>query len=196
MAINATTLAGPLGKNDVYALLTAATGAAQGSFCLIGNELCAFVGNPIGNQVLLRRGLDGSAVSAHATGEPVQIGLSTDLGSPAPGNDTGFGVQSVGSPATVSYSASGAINPVPGTALLVGAGPFAMTLAAPLQITTGTLTITSTTGAAHTITVAGGLGGGGSAMDVITLPAATASVVLQASNGKWLPISLGGAAAA
>src|SRR5262245_58043010 len=196
MAITATTLAGPLGKNDVYALLTATTGAVAGAFLLIGNELCQQVGAPQGNVVLLRRGLDGSAVSAHAAAEPVQIGLGSDIGSPAPGNDTSFGVQSSGQPATTTYTARGALAPVPGGVILAGASVLAMTLAAPTQLTTGTMVITSTNPVAHTITVAGGLGGGGASFDVITMPAAAQQVTLVASNGKWCLGALGGAAAA
>src|SRR5262252_1997581 len=196
MAINATTLAGPLGKNDVYALLTATTGAVDRAFILIGNELCQQVGAPQGNVVLLRRGLDGGAVVAHVAAEPVQIGTGSDIGNPAPANDTSFGYQNVGNGPTKSYNASGALDPVPHNAVLVGAGPYAMTLAAPSTLTNGTLTITSTGAAAHTITVAGGLGGGGASFDVITMAAMASQITLLASNGKWVLGNLAGAAAA
>jgi hypothetical protein len=196
MAISSTTLAAALGKNDVYAILTSGTGVVAGGFGLIGNELVSFTAAPVGGAVYVRRGLDGSAVVAHAAGEIVQVGLGSDIGGPSAGNDTSFGYQNAGNGPTKAYTASGAIDPVPHNALLVGAGPLAMTLAAPTQLTTGTLTITSSTAAAHTITVAGGLGGGGASFDVITMAAMTGQIVLTASNGKWVLGNLAGGAAA
>ena len=196
MATTSTTLAAPMGKNDLYALLTSVAGVADKTFALIGNELCQVIGAPIGTQVLLRRGIDGGTWVAHASGEPVGLGTAgSDLTQPMPGDDTAYGPDSQAAPGliTQSFTASGAIPAIPGSVRLVGASVLAMTLALPNPMQSGVLTLQSTSGTAHTVTIAGwGVG----STHVITFPAYPTTVVLQASGGTWLPVALGGATVA
>jgi hypothetical protein len=96
----------------------------------------------------------------------------------------------------VKYSASGAINPIEGQALITKTGAFAaMTLRAPTAgaVSNGgddgrILTIVSSTAYAHTITTPAGnvLDGSGTPKHVFTFTAnAGGSVTLQAQGGYW-----------
>src|SRR5262245_51066770 len=90
MATTQTTLAGPLGKNDIYALFTAVTGVVPGMLAIIGAEVCTISASAVGNMVPLRRGIEGGIVTAHPAGEPVNFGLASDLPLPPPGDVVAF----------------------------------------------------------------------------------------------------------
>lgn len=84
-------------------------------------------------------------------------------------------------------SADGAITIKSGTVIVTKAGVCAMTLADPAAADEGKeLHIVSTGAHAHTVTIAGGLNGGGAAADVGTFGAAAGNYVrLVAYNAKW-----------
>lgn len=96
----------------------------------------------------------------------------------------------------LTLAASGAINPnVSGSYVITKAGVAALTLAAPTVTTSDgvTITVTSNTAFAHTITATGLLQTGGTTTDVATFAAHPgATVTLQAYQGKWNVISANG----
>jgi len=86
---------------------------------------------------------------------------------------------------------SGAIAHVGGTHALTKAGVAVMTLSAPTAGEEGMrLFIVSRTANAHTVTVAGGLGGN-AADDVITFAKVGDNIELQADNLHWVPVGAG-----
>jgi hypothetical protein len=93
-------------------------------------------------------------------------------------------------PATIT--AAGAIPVASGSYEITNAGATALTLAAPVAGTQDgmTLTVTSATAFAHTITATGLLQTGSAAVNVATFAAfAGANVTLRAYNGKWQVVS-------
>lgn len=84
-------------------------------------------------------------------------------------------------------SADGAISIKSGTVIVTKGTAAALTLADPASSDTGKeLHIVSTTAAAHTVTIAGGLNGAGASADVGTFGAAAGNYVrLVAYNAKW-----------
>lgn len=89
-----------------------------------------------------------------------------------------------------NYTTSGAITPVNGRVSLASASALAMTLAPPTQADDGTvMTIVGGGGGAHTVTVAAGFNGAGSAYDVATFAATGGTLMVQVSNGAWLVLS-------
>lgn len=88
-------------------------------------------------------------------------------------------------------SANGAITIKDGIVIITKGTACLLTLAAP---TAGTddgkvLLIDSTTAAAHTVTIANGLRGGGASVDVGTFGGAIGDgIVLYAYNGAWYPV--------
>jgi hypothetical protein len=92
------------------------------------------------------------------------------------------------------YTASGAIAITPGLHLLQGAGPLLMTLAQPTAAQEGMiLTIYNSTAAAHTVTAAGGFGGGGPTADRAVFPAGfKAGIVLMAVSLHWTVLGQNG----
>jgi hypothetical protein len=110
-----------------------------------------------------------------------------------------FSVGANGGPAPNVLTASGAIPVRPSASYVIGgtAAIKAFTLAAPTPGTDDgvTITLTSSTGFAHTLTATGLLQTGSAAVNVATFatfPGAT--LTLQAYNGKWQVISSNGIA--
>jgi len=85
------------------------------------------------------------------------------------------------------YPLDGALTILPGLAKITKATAAAMTLAAPTAAQEGiVMTIYNDTAAAHTVTAAGGLGGGGAASDVATWSATIkGSLTVMAVNLHW-----------
>jgi hypothetical protein len=87
------------------------------------------------------------------------------------------------------YTANGAISIRDGVHRRGGAGARARTLAAPTAGDEGTqITVTAMTAAAHTLTITGGIGGRGAAVDVVTYTNIGDSITLKAVNLVWAPI--------
>jgi hypothetical protein len=189
MALASTTLSGAVGVNDDTIRVAAATGFAVGNLIQVDGELMLQTAAPVGTTIAVKRGMEGTFNQAHPTSAVVATGLATDFARPGPGKITAYGPAAGGaSSVAASYSASGAIDATKeGVHLLHGAGALAMTLAAPTQGQTGQLiTIASTGAGAHTVTGAGGFGGGGIGTDVATFPAYSSSLTVIAINGKWV----------
>jgi hypothetical protein len=90
----------------------------------------------------------------------------------------------------VAYTANGAIAHTPGVHAIAKAGSLAaMTLSAPTAAEEGTrIIIRARTAFAHTVTVAGGLGGN-AGDDVITFAKVGDSIELLADALTWAPVS-------
>jgi hypothetical protein len=187
MALTPTTLAGGMSANDTEVLLTSIAGLAVGQQIVVDQETMRAlnIGLSAAVPVQVTRGLRGSNVVAHPAGARATFGPSVD-----------FSVSKVGGAARrdiVSYSVSGAIAlPTPGVdriAILNGTVALNMTVAAPGLENDGDLLVIVGNGkAAHVVTVAGGLGAVGSAVDALTMAAGGQnSVALVAANGAWVP---------
>jgi len=198
MALASTTLSGAVVVDQTSVQLASATGVVAGGFLIVDHEVMQVQkGYPFsGTSVLtvpVLRGQDGTATTAHPTGARVTVALGTDLASDAAQVDTGF---PIGTPARprVSISVTGALPlPTPGNDLdviLNGAVVIAATLAAPtLDMDGSTIRIYSNGLAAHTVTVAGGLGLVGAAADVLTWKAdQRQGTALIAVNASWVPV--------
>jgi hypothetical protein len=95
----------------------------------------------------------------------------------------------VRSESTTTYAANGAIAISDGVHAITKTSAAAMTLAAPGAGDEGTqITVTARTAFAHTLTVAGGIGGGGATKDVVTFAAVGDTITLIADNLVWVPI--------
>lgn len=91
------------------------------------------------------------------------------------------------------YAANGAIPVADGTHAITKTSAAAMTLAAPSAGDDGLrMTVVSRTAFAHTLTIAGGLGGRGAAVDVATFANIGDSISLLADNGAWVCVGLYG----
>jgi hypothetical protein len=146
--------------------------------------------------VPVKRGEEGSAQVTHPSGAQVAFGLTAiNLGT-ADWAQPVAGQLAIASPSKVttvkSYSAAGAIDlPGPGQdaiAEINGTSALAMTVAAPNATIHGSkLTVLANGKAAHTITVATGLGAVGATADVITFAAGQQQAVeLIASGVAWV----------
>jgi hypothetical protein len=93
-----------------------------------------------------------------------------------------------GNEGTYLYAANGAITIADGVHAITKSSAAAMTLAAPAAGDEGTeITITGRTAFAHTVTLTEGLGGKGSAFDVMTFAAVGDTITLVADNLHWVP---------
>lgn len=194
MARTTTTLNGAVLATARSITVTSATGFATGNLVIVDEEVMVVTKEYVsGTSIPVLRGQDGTAMTAHATGTNVITELVTDAPNPASG---GPPIIYDARPArvTVSYSAAGAIAlPAAGTdgvAIINGTGALAMTLAVPTtDMDSCTLVIIGNGAAAHVVTVTGGLGAGGAALDVLTFAAGgRQSLMLMACNGVWVQV--------
>lgn len=207
MAFITTTLNGAIGRDDVSAVLTSITSLTVGMYARIDNEIVQItsLGASASVPVGLRRGLQGTAAVAHATstnfvaGKGPQSDGTTDFAQSAPGAASIAPIPTVRARVVRSYSAAGAIDvPDPGqdgVAIINGTGALAMTLANPSKAKDGDLLFIVANGkAAHTVTVTGGLGDGGTSFDVGTFSGSILMAsVLIACNGFWVSVGPTGA---
>lgn len=197
MALNATTLSSAVATTDQSIVVASATGAAPGTLVRIDDEMCYIRKDYVsGTTIPVIRGQDGTVVSAHPSAAKVVFGLASDFPAPGPGGPFNSYPSQKGRQ-IVSYSASGAIAlPQAGTDTVVvlnGTGALAMTLAVPTAELDGVFMYVIANGkAAHTLTVASGLGNGGASFDVGTFSASLQTgCVLMAMNGFWVLVGNG-----
>ncbi len=198
MALTTTTLTGAVAAGATTLTLTATTGLSAGMIVRLDDEqyqvTSGFVAGSLSVPVLPGQG--GTTCAAHAASANVTYGLASDTAWGAVGASSVTSYPLAGRTRRMtSYSASGAITlPDPGTdatAVLNGTNALAMTVADPGKQLDGTiLYITGNGAAAHTVAIAGGIGGGGSSYDVFTFAAgAKSGLALMACNGSWNPLS-------
>ena len=201
MAKTTTTLSSAVTVNDTSIVVASATGFTAGNVVVIDQEVMK-VTQPYtsGTTIGVLRGRDGTATAAHKSGAMVTTMLASDLPTPlSPQTVVQYHTQKPN--VRTSYSASGAITlPNPGsdaTAVLNGTGALAMTVAAPTADMDGCrLTIVGNGKAAHTVTVATGLGAVGATADVLTFAAGQQMAIdLIAAGVAWqTPSVVAGAA--
>jgi len=201
MALVTTTLTAAVGVMDKVINVTSATGFAAGNIVKIDEEMFQVTKEYVsGLAIPVLRGQDGSQQIGHPTATNVTVGLASDFASPGPG---GPAVTYPSQRARIvrAYSAAGAITLPPGgqdmLAIINGTGALAMTLAVPTKDMDGCrITIVGNGKAAHTVTIASGLGNVGATADVVTFKADQAQgFEAIAMNGFWNGLgTVGGAA--
>lgn len=194
MALTRTTLSAAIGLGDTTITVASATGFLAGSWIRIDDEMMK-VGwaYASGTAIPVMRGQDGTAVKAHAVTAGVVVGPGTDWTENPLQTPVQFPI--AGRIVTIqSYTAAGAIAfPKDGCdarVLLNGTVALAMTLAVPTVDLDGSiLTVVGNGKAAHTITVAGGIGAAGAGYTVLTFDTGgQCCVQLIAANAVWVPL--------
>lgn len=190
MALTRTTLSAAVTVTDKAVRLASITGLAANMPLVIDGEEMRIVSVPSSATlpVPVLRGVNGTAVAAHASGASAVFGPPEDFTS---GSAPRLAARQR---VITSISASGAI-PIntPGTdqvVVLNGTSVIAATLAVPGKANDGDrLQIVANGAAAHTVTVAGGLSDAGSSYDVITFNGTKrTSLEFVAMNETWVPI--------
>lgn len=193
MALATTTLASAVGLSDTSIVLASAASIASKRIIIVdGEQMEVIQGYVSGTTVGVLRGRGGTATATHASGANVTHGLAEDFTAPGVG---GFPVNwpNMRTRTVTSYTADGAIAlPRSGTdsiAVLNGTTQWDMTLAAPTKDLDGDiLYIVSNGKAAHTVTVAGGLGAASTGYTVATFTTGSQEcLVLMAMNAAWVP---------
>jgi len=208
MAITTTTLSKAVASGDLILNVTSATGFVAGLYVqLDGIEWCQIgKGYVSGTAIQVQRGQFGTINGPHISGGNVSVfALLTDFPASGPGpvNPYSSGGLTVFTPlpgknrSVTNLTASGAIQlPNAGqdlVVILVGTSVIAATLAVPTSDLDGTLLYVVANGkAAHTLTVAGGIGAGGASFDVGTYSASQQmGCTLLAANGAWVLVGNG-----
>jgi hypothetical protein len=191
MAVTTTTLASPVTVTDVAVVLTSATGVTAGcSLACDGENMRVINSYTSGTTVPVSRGRDGTATKAHPTKANVVIELPSDLA--GPGIAAMVQWPNIRSRQIQSAAIAGAIPfPPQGSDLffiLDGTVAAAMTLAVPTTDMDGCfLWVASNGKAAHTVTVAGGIGAAGAGYTVATfIVGSQGCLSLAAVNGVWV----------
>lgn len=202
MALTTTTLSRAVGVSDNTIVVASATGFAAGNLVLIDQEVMLVIQTyTSGTTIGVSRGQNGSVTEAHAASANVTTLLASDL--------TSQGAQTVvqwpvaGKARTVSsVSATATVAGYPGgdaVYILNGTTAIPLTITAPTKDMDGSMLIVVGNGkAAHTVTVSGGIGAGGTTIDVGTFATgAQISMPFIACNGVWTPLEgiIGGTAA-
>lgn len=183
MALSRTTASSAIGALDKAIYLASISGLSAGMTIKVDDEKMRVVSVPASASLPVQvfRGIEGTAVVAHPISTGVVFGLGDDF-APAPDLARRRSVASYSAAGAIALPAAGqdAVAIINGTAL-------AMTLAAPSKANDGDmLIISSSAAAAHTVTVAGGLGGNTTNSDVLTFHATQVqAVALIAVNEKW-----------
>ena len=193
MALTQTTLANALTADALFITVTSATGFVAGQSTKIDQEYVTIGRDYVSGTFvpIYRRGDNGSVQQAHNALAIVVTGAATDWNTLAAGNPTA----NVGPwPSAklrdqTTYSVSGAIAiPNKDQVIIIDkAGVAAMTLAAPTKDQDGlTLTITSTTAQAHTLTATGLFSTGTASVNLATFAAQKGSgLTIMAMQGLW-----------
>jgi hypothetical protein len=159
-------------------VVASATGFAVGKHLKIDSEYME-IQAVAGTKIDVRRGCNGSAALAHASGAAVVLAGNAGADFNA--------INLASGPEVFTYGASGAITVRPGKHIILGGAARAMTLALPALDQDGMeLVIIGGSAQAHTVTSTGGFNAGGTASDVATSQGAIGETLhLIASGGYW-----------
>lgn len=195
MALTNTTLASAATLNDTSIKVTSATGFATGQTIRVDNEFMVQTGAAAGLVIPVRRGLEGTAQSAHGILGDVVTGLPGDfpgigLWSPVP-LPSATGRITIGADVTL---ATADIATDDTTYVITKGAACAIVLEAPSKANNGVkITFRSATAFAHTVTYTAGFLGGTTASDIATFAASVgASFTVEANGGTWGQIALAG----
>ena len=199
MALTTTTLSSAVAIADNAIVVASATGFAAGNLVLVDQEVMQIAKTYVsGTTIPVLRGQDGSVTAIHRATANVTTFLASDESGPSAQAVTQWPVAGKGRK-VVSYSATATVAAAAGEDLVLvlnGTTAIPLTLTAPTKDMDGTVLIVVGNGkAAHTITISGGIGAGGTGLDVGTF--ATGAQLAQsfiAANGVWvaLPAFYGG----
>lgn len=191
MALAETTLASACAADDRQLVVASATGVAAGYQVRVDGEIFQVTKGYVSGSTLVPvlRGQSGTLATAHGVTARAVVGAAADFAQTTPAQATAA-FQIAGRARVVnSYGAAGAIALPPAgadaVAYINGTNALAMTLAVPTKDLDGCiLTIAGNGAAAHTVTIAGGLGGG--ALVTATFEATgKCNLVLMALDETW-----------
>ncbi len=194
MALATTTTSSAVAASDVAINLASVSSLTVGMIIQIDQEFMqvSYTSSAVANPVAVRRGLNGSFVTAHVSGANATYGVSLDFADPAATTVVPYPLAGRRRVLT-SYSASGAITiPTKGEdmiAVLNGTSVLTMTVAAPSKDNDGDIIYVVSNGvAAHTVQFTGGLSGAGGSYDICTINASApvCLAVAMACNGLWM----------
>ncbi len=194
MAKTTTTLASPFGANDSQIIVASAAGFAAGNRVELDGETLQVVNSYISGVIVpVLRGQNGGYALAHPSGATVVTGLPSDFANAVPQAVVTYPIAGRGRTVT-SYTADGAIDlPTAGSdalAILNGTSQWDMTVAAPTAEMLGSILIIVGNGkAAHTVTVAGGLGLASTGYTIGTFDGSGQCAMQLISAGvAWIPL--------
>ena len=196
MALQKTTLASPLGVNDVSMVVVSAANLTPGRLAEIDQETVQVIAtyNGVSTTVPILRGREGSATAIHRAGVNVTHGLAADFAVPAPQTTVTYDVPRPRLVISVSATSTLPLTNMGGNdvdVILNGTSVITLTVPPPTLDMDGTrLTIFGNGAAAHVLTFTGGLGGVGAGYTNVTNnasgPTALQSVAV---NGVWCPFT-------
>ncbi len=193
MALTTTTCSAAIAVGDISLTVASATGFSAKGFCKVNGEMMRIADSyTSGTTIPVMRGVEGTAVLAHAITSNVVAGTGVDFSNAAPAVAVPYPY--IRSRQIASYNAAGAIAlPTPGNdlvAIINGTTARAMTLAVPTKDMDGdVLTVIGNGKAAHTLTMANGFGAAGTGYTVSTfITGAQQSVQVMACNGAWVQL--------
>jgi len=193
MAITTTTSTVAIAISDTTLTVASATGFAAGNLIKVDLEVMKVASSYVsGTTIPVLRGIEATVNAAHAITSNVVTGLASDFAGAAPAVEDvypfvrGRYIQSYNAAGAIAFGTAGNDN----VALLVGTVARAMTLAVPTTDKDGDiLTIIGNGKAAHTVTVAGGLGAAGAGYTVATfIVGSQQALQVMACNAVWVPL--------
>jgi hypothetical protein len=191
MALATTTLGAAVAVNDTSITVASATSVAAGRLIRVDDEFMQVAQSYVsGTSVPVLRGRDGTVTATHASSANVTHGTAADFVNP-PAQVAGMATNPRQRSLPIfSYSAAGAISPVPGIHVINGTGALAMTLVSPTKDLDGEMMVIIANGkAAHTVTYTAGFGAGTTNSDVVTFSATfSLGLIAMAMNGVWVII--------
>ena len=191
MALAETTISAACAVDASQIVVASATGIAVGYEVRINGEIMQVTKGYVAGATIVPvlRGQSGTIATAHAITSRVVAGTQADFAQDNPPQTTTAYAIAGRARVVTSYGAAGAIALPPAgadaLALINGTSVLAMTLAVPTKDLDGSILTIATVGqAAHTLTIAGGLGGG--ALVTATFPASKSNFSLMAMDEIWV----------
>lgn len=191
MALSETTISAACAVDAKQIVVASANGFAPGYEVRMNGEIFKVTkGYVVGATIVpVLRGQEGTLATAHAVTSRVVVGTQQDWAQSNPPQTVAPYLIAGRARVITSYGAAGAIDLPPAgadaLALINGTNALAMTIAVPTKDLDGSIiTIAGTGGAAHTLTIAGGLGGG--ALVTATFPASKSNFSLMAMDEQWV----------
>lgn len=194
MALVRTTASAAIGISDTSIVVASATGFSAGYYIRVDQEIMRVgQGYLSGTTIPVTRGQDGTLNQAHPITSGVIVGIGSDWTGPGPQLAVTYPIAGRARQ-IVSYTTAGAIAlPADGTdqvAILNSTVALAMTLAIPgVELDGSVLTIIGNGKAAHTVTVAGGIGAASTGYTVATfITGSQQSLQFMAANAVWVQL--------